>query len=139
MAFEYYSTFISVAEDCPVDEAVVPPPEYRGKPTVAAQEFEMLSGQAFQHKMSDVLSSVWVTRKGGDELSSDEREALTAEYFAGDRACFRASPLGKKYGWGFLFDADGRVALVASDSDEYKAHAADESLTQLRAMRTSRK
>lgn len=139
MAFEYYSTFISVAEDCPVDEAVVPPPEFRGKPTVAAQEFEMLAGSNFTFKMSDVLSAVWVKRKGGDAMSADEREALTAEYFAGDRACFRASPLGKKFGWGFLFDAEGQVALVASDSDDYQTHLADTSLTQLKAMRTSKK
>ena len=139
MAFEYYNTFISVAEDCPVDEAAVPEPEYRGKPTVAAQEFEMLAGNDFKYTMSEVLSEVWVKRKGGDDLSADEREALRAEYFAGDRACFRASPLGKKFGWGFLFDADGRVAIVASDSDDYATHAADDSLDQLKAMRTSRK
>ncbi len=139
MAFEYRSTFISVADDCPADEAVIPPAEYRGKPTVAAQEFALLHGNDYQHTMSEVLSSIWVERKGGADVSADEREALTAEYFSEGRACFRASPLAKKYGWGFVFDAEGRVALVPSDSPEYATHACDESLDQLMAMRSSRK
>lgn len=139
MAFEYESTFISVAADCAADAAEVPPALYRGKPTIAAQEFEMLHDQPFVHTMSEVLSSIWVARKGGEEMSDDERDALTEEYFSEGRACFRASPLAKRYGWGFVFDGDGKVALVASDSPEYEAHATDSSLEQLAAMRSSRK
>lgn len=138
MAFEYRNTFISVAPDCKADAAETPPAEYRGKPTIAAQEFEMLHGHPFVHTMSEVLSSIWVQRKGGEEMSSDEQEALTAEYFSEGRACFRASPLAKRYGWGFVFDADGRVALVASDSPEYDAYAKDAALDQLAAMRSSK-
>lgn len=52
--------------------------------------------------------------------------------------CLRASPLAKRYGWGFVFDADGKVALVASDSSEYASHAVDRSLMQLKAMKTKR-
>lgn len=139
MAFEYYSTFIAVAADCPADHAVVPPAEHRGKPTVAAQEFEMLDGRPFEHKMSEVLSTIWVRRRGGDELSGDEQEALHAEYFSEGRPCFRASPLAKKYGWGFVFDDEGRVALVPSESAAYRAHREDPGLEQLAAMRSSRK
>jgi len=138
MAFEYENTFISVADDCGAEAAEVPPAEYRGKPTQAAQEFAMLHGNDFKHTMSEVLSSIWVTRKGGADLSNDEREALSAEYFSEGRACFRASPLAKRYGWGFVFDDKGRVALVASDSDEYQAHANDDSLAQLKAMKSKR-
>ena len=139
MGFEYRDTFISVADDCPVDSAEVPTPLYRGKATVAAQEFEMLHGRDFAHTMSEVLSTIWVQRKGGDELSADEREALTSEYFREGRACFRASPLAKRYGWGFVFDAEGHVALVASDSDRYAELRANKNLDQLAAMRTSRR
>ena len=99
----------------------------------------MLDGAPYEHLMSEVLSSVWVERNGGGELAADEREALFEEYFSKGRPCFRASPLAKKYGWGFAFDADGRVALVASDSPEYAELLADDSLDQLKAMRTSRR
>lgn len=138
MAFEYRNTFISVATDCPVDEAIIPPAEFRGKPTIAAQEYKMLAGNDFKHTMSEVLSSIWVERKGGNEISADERVALNEEYFSVGRACLRASPLAKKYGWGFAFDSEGRVALVASDSAEYATYLADEELDQLQAMRSSR-
>jgi hypothetical protein len=32
--------------------------------------------------------------------------------------------LPKKYGWGLHFDAEGRIALVAVESDYYKAFVA---------------
>jgi len=138
MAFEYHNTFISVADDCPAESSEIPPAEFRGKPTIAAQEFELLHGNDFTYTMSEVLSSIWVDLKAGVELSGDEREALRAEYFSEGRACFRASPLAKRYGWGFVFDDAGKVALVASDSPEYHRYNADDSLEQLKAMRTSR-
>lgn len=138
MAFEYRSTFISVADDCPTDAAQIPPDEYRGRPTIAAQEFAMLHGHDYEHTMSEVLSTIWVERKGGESLSADEQAALFEEYFSEGRACFRASPLAKRYGWGFLFDEDGKAALVASESPEYAQHTADESLDQLMAMRSKR-
>ncbi len=139
MAFEYVDTFIAVADDCTADIADVPPAEYRGKPTIAAQEFAMLNGHDFEFTMSEVLSQIWVDRKGGPDMADDEREALRAEYFSEGRACFRASPLAKRYGWGFVFDADGKVAIVASDSADYERYSADGELTQLAAMRSSRK
>jgi len=138
VAFEYRSTFISVADDCSAEGGEVPPGEYRGKPTQAAQEFAMLHGHDFVHTMSEVQSSIWVERKGGLELSEDEQEVLRAEYFSTGRACFRASPLAKRYGWGFVFDEEGRVALVASDSPEYEQHASDDTLDQLKAMKAKR-
>ncbi len=138
MAFEYENTFISVADDCAAEVGEVPPAEYRGKPTQAAQEFAMLHGHDFEHTMSEIQSAIWVERKGGAELSEDERQALRDEYFGTGRACFRASPLAKRYGWGFVFDAEGKVALVASDSEAYASYAADNSLDQLKAMKAKR-
>ncbi len=55
MAFEYRDTSISVAEDCPVDAAETPPALYQGRPTIAAQEFEMLHGRDFDLTMSQDL------------------------------------------------------------------------------------
>lgn len=138
MAFEYESTFISVADDCAAEVGEIPPAEYRGKPTQAAQEFAMLHGHDFEHTMSEVQSTIWVERKGGGALSADEQQVLRDEYFSTGRACFRASPLAKRYGWGFVFDAAGKVALVASDSPEYVAYAADNSLDQLKGMKSKR-
>ena len=50
----------------------------------------------------------------------------------------RASPLGKRFGWGVHADAEGRIAIYAVDSKRYQALAADPELTQVRAMRSKR-
>ncbi len=60
------------------------------------------------------------------------------KYFSQPRACLRASPLPKTYGWGLHYDAEGRITLHAVDSAEYTRLRNDPSLTQLQAMRSSR-
>ncbi len=138
----YYTTFISVAEDCPVAEAKVPQPRGASK-TVAMLQFEMLHDQPFQHTQEDVLFEVWLTRQieaGSIEarLADDKLARLREQFFAKGQPCLRASPLTKTHGWGVLFDAEGRAALVGVDSAEYDAHAKDPSLRQLKAMRSKR-
>ena len=67
-----------------------------------------------------------------------ELSRLRAEYFARPRACLRASPLPKTFGWGLHYDADGWITLHAVDSPEYAQLSIEPSLTQLCAMRSSR-
>ena len=137
----YYNTIITVAEDCPVSEAKAPQP--RGaKKTVAQLQFEMLSDQPNVHTQEDVLFAVWRTRQGpevvGENLGEDELAALRADFFAKGQPCLRASPLTKTHGWGVVFDADGRAALCAMESDEYQAALEDSDITVLKAMRSKR-
>ncbi len=107
----YYDTLIAVADDCPVDHSVVPTPR-GGKPTVAVLQYEMLSGNPHAHTQEDVLFESWAARQDipEDRLS---RKRLRQEFFSKPQACLRSSPLPKKYGWGLLFDGDGKVALLA--------------------------
>lgn len=138
----YYGTFISVAEDCPVDEAKVPQPRGQAK-TVAMLQFEMLHEHPFEHTQEDVLFEVWLARQitsGSieEQLADDEVADLRQQFFAKGQPCLRASPLTKTHGWGVLFDTEGRAALFPVESDEYRAHAADSSLKQLKAMRSKR-
>jgi hypothetical protein len=46
--------------------------------------------------------------------------------------------LGKRYGWGIHNDEDGKVALYAVESDEYKRFVNDNSIKHLKAMRSKR-
>ena len=73
-----------------------------------------------------------------DELAPDEIAQLRSDFFAKGQPCLRASPLTKSHGWGVHFDAEGRAALVAMESDEYRRCQQDGDLTQLKAMRTKR-
>ena len=121
----YRSTFIAVAADCPSPRAKVP--EKPG--TVAALEFEMIFKAPYTLTQEDVLWTVHLQRGG-----AETRE----EFFSKPMACLRASPLGKTYGWGLHFDAEGRVAVVARESPQYERLAADSKLEHWNAMASKR-
>ena len=133
----YANTFISVAEDCRASTGEVPPA--RGTvPTVARVQHAMLAAEPGRWTQEDVLIASAPGVRGRPDLTPEELERLTAEYFAEPRACLRASPLGKTYGWGLHYDAEGRITLHAVGSESYARLAADPELTQLRAMRSKR-
>lgn len=130
---DYHNTFISVAPDCPRESAEVPP-ERKNK-TIARQQYEMLADDPYVDTSDDVVFSVYADR---NDVPADERAEERETFFYRGRACLRSSPLAKRYGWGFHFDEDGKVALYAVESDEYEKYANDEDVTQLKAMRSSR-
>ncbi len=131
---DYFDTFIRVADDCPVTAAETPAPGANG-PTIASLQYELVSQRPYELTSDDVLFEVHRIRQCvPDELRAEARKA----FFAKSRACLRSSPLGKRYGWGIHCDAEGRVALVPVQSERYRALAADEALTQTRAMRSKR-
>jgi Family of unknown function (DUF6157) len=134
----YYSTLIAVADDCPVQSSAVPQ-ERGGKKTVAVLQYEMLADRPFELTQEDVLFSAWLMRQPGfEEKSEDEVTGLREAFFAKDQPCLRASPLPKKYGFGFLFDEQGRVKLCPMESEEYREHLGSGDVKVLKAMRSSR-
>lgn len=129
----YADTFIAVAEDCKAAAATVPP-EKQG-PTAARMQFELIYNNPYRFTSDDVLFAIYAAR---NRLAPEELEARRAEFFSRGQACLRASPLAKSYGWGIHHDGEGRVALYARGSEEYDQLRADDSLKQLKAMRSSR-
>jgi len=117
----------------PVDHAVEPPTGE--KPTIAALHYRLLAEAPYARTSDDVIFETWAVRQG---LSDEERPAAREAFFARGQACLRASPLGKRYGWGFHHDAEGRVALVPRESEQYTLLAADPALAHTRAMRSRR-
>ncbi|MGO3136148.1 MAG: DUF6157 family protein [Agrococcus casei] len=130
----YRGTLILVADDCPSDEAEIPPTRTKS-PTVAELQYALISARPYEMTSDDVLFEVFATR---NEIAADKRTEAREAFFAKDQVCLRSSPLGKRYGWGIHHDADGRVALVAVGSDDYRALAADPEVKQLKAMRSRR-
>jgi hypothetical protein len=61
------------------------------------------------------------------------------EFFSNGQPSLRSSPLTKRYGWGVHANSDGKVALLAIESDEYAALVNDPGISHLQAMRSSRK
>jgi len=130
----YTNTFIAVAEDCRAATGEVPLAR-AGDPTVASAQYAMLAAPGRWTQEDVLLASSPQVR--GQDIDGAELSGLRQEYFSQPRACLRASPLPKTFGWGLHYDADGRITLHAVDSPEYAQLGSDASLTQLRAMRSS--
>ena len=130
----YFDTFIAVAEDTSAVGPVEPP--LRATPSVADLTYRMIAENPYRFTSDDVIFEVWADRRA---LSADQRAAARAEFFAKGQPCLRSSDLGKRYGWGVLSDAEGRVALVPLGTDEYARLAAGEDGVKVtRAMRSKR-
>lgn len=135
MGVNYYDTLIAIAEDSPVQDAVVPP-RNEAKPTIAAEQYRLLADRPYELTSEDVIFSVHADKNG---VPQDERDAAREEYFQTSRACLRTSPLAKKFGWGLHSDAEGRIALIGAGTDRYQELLADPAVKVVKAMRSSRK
>jgi hypothetical protein len=137
MDLNYYKTFITVSDDSPVSKSVVPQ-ESGGKKTVAGIQYEMLANTPYVFTQEDVLFESWLRRQAIVDRSEQNIRSLRDAFFSKSQACLRASPLPKKYGFGFAFDDKGRVALVPMQSNEYRKLLQAGDMTTLKAMRSSR-
>lgn len=136
----YFDTLIAV-DDCPVSRSAVPTAR-GGKKTVAVLQYEMLADNSYVLTQEDVLFGSWLARQDmPDHLSDEDLARLRQEFFAKPQACLRSSPLPKRYGWGLLFDHEGRVALLPMESEEYEhlAGGKDSGVTVLKALRSGRR
>ena len=131
----YQNTFIETAEDSPVTSAEIPP--IKGdKKTVANIEFEMISRNPYKFTSDDVLFQVFADK---NDLTKSEYKEARDQFFSKGQACFRASPLTKRYGWGIHNDENGKIALYGMETPEYQKFLIDENLKITKAMRTSKK
>lgn len=131
----YFNTFIEVAEDCPRDKGEEPPLR-DGNKTKARFQYEILSENPYRYTSDDLIFTVHAIR---NDIPQEERAEAREDFFSKGRACLRSSSLGKRYGWGFHFDKDGKAAIYRVESDQYQKFINDESLDHLKAMRSSRK
>lgn len=130
----YTNTFIEIAEDSPVQAGDVPPLKGEKK-SVANLQFEMVYENPYKFTSDEVLFSVFARRKG---FTNSELEEQREIFFSKGQPCFRASPLTKRYGWGVHNDENGKMALFASDSEEYKQFLKDKAIEKVKAMRSKR-
>ncbi|MER5997034.1 DUF6157 family protein [Nonomuraea angiospora] len=103
-------------------------------------QYELLRERPFELTQEDALFLSWLMRRPGfEDRTDDEVSVLRDAFFAKDQPCLRASPLPKKYGFGLLADAEGRLTLCPMESEEYKAGLEDGEVTVLKALRSSRR
>ena len=126
----YSDTLICPAEDC---KAVAKVPDKAG--SVAALQYEELSGRPYEFTSDDVLSTVAAKRNGIGETAIGE---FRRAFFSKGQPCFRASPLTKTHGWAIHANKDGHVALLDPNGREFASLLADEAVKKVYAMRTKR-
>ena len=129
----YYDTFIEVADDCPITTAEIPPE--KSIKTAANLQFEMVKNHPYQYTSDEVFFQVFVLKKNIDD---DQLATEKENFFSKGQPCFRSSPLPKRYGWGVHSNTEGKVALYAIESEEYKKLSKDKTLEHLKAMRSKR-
>lgn len=132
----YYNTFIEVAEDCPVTTAEIPTPRKNGAKTIALYQYEMISRHPYRYTSDDVIFGVYSRR---NDIPEAEKETERERFFSKGQPCLRSSPLGKRFGWGVHSNVDGKVAIYAVESEEYKRLASDDDIRHTKAMRSRRR
>jgi len=73
-----------------------------------------------------------------NDLPVNEYKQAREQFFSKGQPCFRASPLGKTYGFGIHFDSHGKLALYGMETEEYHRFLEDSKVNKVRAMRSSR-
>ncbi len=130
----YIRTFIAIADDCPVKQAEIPPLK-KESPTAGALQLEMILANPYRYTSDDVLFHVFAIKNNiRENVLKTERE----KFFSKSQACLRASPLPKRYGWGIHHNEEGKIAVYPMESGEYQAFLSDDTVTQVKALRSKR-
>lgn len=130
----YETAFIAIADDCPASTGEVP--LMKGdKKSIANIQFEILKKNPYKYTSDDVLFQVFAEK---NDLTEAELTEARAAYFSKGQACFRASPLTKRYGWGVHHNEEGKIAIYGCESPEYEQLMNDGSIKIYKAMRSSK-
>jgi hypothetical protein len=130
----YIDTFIEVANDCPTTRGEIPPLSDKAK-SMASIQYEILNEKPYKFTSDDVLFQAYAERNG---LKEDELQEKRQQFFSKGQACFRASPLTKRYGWGIHSDSQGKIALFGCETPEYQKLSTDTSIKVLKAIKSSK-
>ena len=131
----YQDVFIEIAEDCSATKGEIPPLKNNEK-TAATIQFEMLNGNPYKFTSDDVLFQVFANK---NNIPETELIQAREQFFSKGQPCFRTSPLTKRYGWGIHNNGEGKIAMYACETEEYKTFLNDKNLKIIKAMRSSKK
>ena len=133
MSTNYYNTLIQISEDSPTPSSITPD---LTKQSVATSQFRLLNPHPYTYTSDDVIFERVAEMQA---IAAEEIDAARDIYFQTGRACLRTSPLAKTHGWGIHADADGKLALIAAESEDYRRLSADDTVTKVRAMRRAKR
>lgn len=130
----YYDTLIDVADDCPAVKGQVP--QVRGgKKTKAVVEYELLVEHPYTYTEEDIAFEVYAVLH---HIPKASRPKERERFLSKGHPHLRVSALAKRYGWGIHNNAEGKIALIAVESPEYKRLMKDRRTTKVKAFRSTR-
>lgn len=130
----YSNTFIAIAADCKANRGERPSTK-NDSPTSASIQFDLISKHPYKYTSDDVLFQVYAAKH---DLATSEWPNARSEFFSKGQPCLRASPLGKRYGWGIHHDKDGKVALYGCETPKYEEFLSMTDLQIVSAMKSSK-
>jgi hypothetical protein len=131
----YYNTFIIVSDDCPIGKSEAPPIKTDQK-TAANIHFDMISKKPYQYDSDEVVFEVFAHK---NDLTAKEKPKAREAFYSKGQPCLRTSALGKRYGWGIHYNAEGKMAVYGIESKEYQAFSKDKNLKIIKAINNTRK
>lgn len=130
----YYDTLIEIADDCPAIKGQVPQ-KRSGKKTKAVVEYELLVKHPYTYTEEDIAFEVYAVQHDIPKASWPKERG---KFLTKGHPHLRVSALAKRYGWGIHNNAEGKVALVAVESRDYKRLMKDPRTTKVKAFRSTR-
>lgn len=131
----YKNTLITISEDSKVSSAKVPVIRNE-KPTIAYIEHDLINNNPYKFSQEDVQFKTYLIK---NQMEAENAAELREQFFSKSKACFRASPLVKNYGWGIHYNNQGKIAIYDVNSEMYNQLLKQDDITKLKGMRSKRK
>ncbi|MGG6362539.1 DUF6157 family protein [Peribacillus frigoritolerans] len=131
----YKNTLIIISEDSKVSSGKVPVIK-NGKPTIAYIEHDLINNNPYKFTQEDVQFKTYLIK---NQMEAENAAELREQFFSKSKACFRASPLVKNYGWGIHYNNQGKIAIYDVNSEMYNQLLKQDDITKLKGMRSKRK
>ncbi|MED4690344.1 DUF6157 family protein [Peribacillus frigoritolerans] len=131
----YKNTLITISEDSKVSSAKVPVIKNE-KPTIACIEHDLINNNPYKFTQEDVQFKTYLIK---NQMEAENAAELREQFFSKSKACFRASPLVKNYGWGIHYNNQGKIAIYDVNSEMYNQLLKQDDITKLKGMRSKRK
>ncbi|MEK4066495.1 DUF6157 family protein [Peribacillus sp. FSL R5-0717] len=131
----YKNTLITISEDSKVSSAKVPVIRNE-KPTIAYIEHDLINNNPYKFTQEDVKFKTYLIK---NQMEAENAAELREQFFSKSKACFRASPLVKNYGWGIHYNNQGKIAIYDVNSEMYNLLLKQDDITKLKGMRSKRK
>ncbi|MGG1483148.1 DUF6157 family protein [Peribacillus castrilensis] len=130
----YKNTLITISEDSKVSSAKVPVIKNE-KPTIAYIEHDLINNNPYKFTQEDVQFKTYLIK---NQMEAENAAELREQFFSKSKACFRASPLVKNYGWGIHYNNQGKIAIYDVNSEMYNQLLKQDDITKLKGMRSKR-